>query len=1023
MNEQVLRTIIELLAMIVKVDGVGEGERESIEKFFRENLNDVAVRKYLRVFDDYLKTATATREAVLDLCTAINQELSLKQKTIILLRLIELVLADRQFSPAEEELMRAVCEAFNISDERYQTLKEFVTAGDLYALDSPCILVVDDRHHEGLRVKHHHKSHLGGKLGILRLAGVEMYLLRIFNYTEDMFLNGELLHVQYVYPLTNGSVVRSEKSEPLYFSEIVGNFLRTEYKPRVTFVAQDIDYYFKGGKQGLHRVHIAEESGKLVALMGASGSGKSTLLNVLNGNLKPAHGQVVVNGVDVHAQHERVAGVIGYVPQDDLLMEDLTVYQNLYYAAKLCFSQKPEPEIGELVSRTLASLGLGETSHLKVGNVLEKTISGGQRKRLNIGLELLRQPSVLFLDEPTSGLSSRDSENILDLLRELAMVGKLIFVVIHQPSSDLFKMFDRLVVLDTGGYQVYYGDPVEAVVYFKTLVNQINKEMGSCLSCGNVNSEQVFNILESKLIDEYGHPTTARRVSPQTWYNHFRQKIRLPDLLPSREQPENSLRIPSRWNQFKIFVARDALAKWHNTQYLVINLLQAPLLAFVLAFVARYYKTDELTEQGTYTFADNLNVPSLLFMSLIVALFMGLTLSAEEIIRDARILKREAFLNLSRHSYLSSKIFILFSFSAFQALVYTLISNWSVGIEGMTLPYWVVYVACWCFANLLGLNISATFKSVITIYILIPVLLIPQLVLGGVVIEFDQINPQINRHDEVPLVGDLMASRWAFEALAVSQYKDNRFERQFYRLDKQLANASFQRDYLLPTLSSKLADCLAAKNSVGDSVGNSAGDLVGDLAEGQASQLVGNLNLLRSEISKQMAAVPGIRLAAVEKLRPGQFDFAVSEQVTHYLRNLRAHYVRVYNQASRLRDEAASRIMAAKGTAAFQAEKERFQNESILNLVTNRGVETRIVEYRGRLIQKINPVYLDPTNILHPLDFRAHFFAPTKYFLGYHVPTLYFNLGILWLMSLLLYVTLYFNVFRKLLGMRLWRGK
>ncbi len=116
----------------------------------------------------------------------------------------------------------------------------------------------------------------------------------------------------------------------------------------------------------------------------------------------------------------------------------------------------------------LNSIGLYEAKDLKVGSPLEKTISGGQRKRLNIALELIREPSVLFVDEPTSGLSSRDSENIMDLLKELALKGKVIFVVIHQPSSDIFKMFDKLLILDLGGRPIYYGNPVDGVLYFKS---------------------------------------------------------------------------------------------------------------------------------------------------------------------------------------------------------------------------------------------------------------------------------------------------------------------------------------------------------------------------------------------------------------------------------------------------------------------------------------------------------------------------------------------------------------------------
>ncbi len=195
------------------------------------------------------------------------------------------------------------------------------------------------------------------------------------------------------------------------------------------------------------------------------------MLSVLNGSERPSSGRVMINGIDIYEQPHKIEGVVGFIPQDDLLMEDLTVFQNLYFAAELCFGHYTKHELSVLVEKVLLNVGLSEIRNIKVGSPLKKTISGGQRKRLNIALELLREPAILFVDEPTSGLSSRDSENIMDLLKELSLRGKMIFVVIHQPSSDIFKMFDTLIILDVGGFQIYYGNPLESVNYFQDIVN------------------------------------------------------------------------------------------------------------------------------------------------------------------------------------------------------------------------------------------------------------------------------------------------------------------------------------------------------------------------------------------------------------------------------------------------------------------------------------------------------------------------------------------------------------------------
>ena len=146
-------------------------------------------------------------------------------------------------------------------------------------------------------------------------------------------------------------------------------------------------------------------------------------------------------------------------------------------------------------------------------------------------LELIREPAILFLDEPTSGLSSRDSENVIDLLKELSLKGKLIFVVIHQPSSDIYKMFDKMIIMDTGGYLAYYGRPVEAITYFKKSTHQADSNRGHCRACGDVNPEQIFNIMEARVVDEYGQPTAKRKISPQQWYELYKENSRLPRCL------------------------------------------------------------------------------------------------------------------------------------------------------------------------------------------------------------------------------------------------------------------------------------------------------------------------------------------------------------------------------------------------------------------------------------------------------------------------------------------------------------
>ncbi len=991
MREQVLKAILQLLAINARIDGISEEERETIRKFLYENVDDDSVPLYVRSFEKYLKTSEQGPDEILRICAQINAELELRQKIIIVLRLIEIGLADNLFSSAEDAFMRTVCGALHVDTDIYTSIRSFVETRDIYGMPSENILLIDSHEPpEQYATNYIRKPGVKSTLGVLRLPQVDMYLMGSAHPADQVYLNGQQLKAHYVTPLTSGSVVRAA-TETIYYSDIIGHFLRTEQKQRIVFEVKNIEYFFPNGRQGLHPVNIAEESGALVAIMGASGSGKSTLLNVLNGNLRPQRGRVLINGIDIHRQGDRIQGVIGYVPQQNFLIEELTVYQNLFFTAKLCFAHLSEFDINRLVVQTLRSLGLYEAKDLRVGSALDKTISGGQRKRLNIGLELLRQPSVMFVDEPTSGLSSRDSENIMDLLRELTMLGKLIFVVIHQPSVEIFKMFDKLLVMDTGGYQVYYGNPTEGVLYFKNLVHQVDKQ--------EVGSEQIFNILEAKVVDEYGSLTNDRRVAPLRWYHYFKESNSIPALEPNREEPPHSLNIPNRWRQWRIYTVRDLLSKWSNRQYMVINLLQAPLLAFILAYIVRYHPVDELTNKGDYVFAENVNIPAFIFMSIIISLFMGLTISAEEIIKDAKTRKREAFLHLSRNSYLLSKVIVLFCFSAVQTIIYVLVANQIVALQGLNLTYMLVLFSGACFANMLGLNVSATFDSVITIYILIPILLIPQLVLGGIVIKFDEINPAIYKQGEVPLAGDLMAARWGFEALAVEQFMHNRYERQFYGYDKEIAMADYKKTYYLPTLSSKLEYC---SNLEAD------GDRLYD------DKYLDYLKVLQHEVKRQSREHPAIAFQGIEKLTPVAFDRPVEMRLKNFLERNRQHYIKRYNRAYEARDSLMRLLVKDEAARQhFLEQKQQHHNEAIARLSTNTAVENRIIEYNQELLQKIYPVYQTPAITGSFWDFRTHFYAPSKAFLGWQVPTLWFNVAIIWLMTVVLYLMLYFRVFRR----------
>jgi ABC-type multidrug transport system ATPase subunit len=711
--------------------------------------------------------------------------------------------------------------------------------------------------------------------------------------------------------------------------------------------------------------------------------------------MAPTKGKITINGINLYGEKDKTEGLIGYISQDDLLMEDLTVFQNLYFNAKLCFAHYSKFRLTRLVMKTLRSLGLYEIRHLKVGNSLNKKISGGQRKRVNIALELIREPAILFVDEPTSGLSSRDSENIMDLLKELSLKGKLVFVVIHQPSSDIFKMFDRLLILDTGGYPVFSGNPVDGVSYFKEQIGYANTEV-ECGNCGNVNPELIFTILESKVLDEYGLQTEHRRVKPPEWNELYHKHIDIPERKSDERSlslPPISFKIPDKLNQFIVFSRRDVLSKLTNTQYLLINLIETPFLALILAYLVRYYNQDSVG----YIYRENENIPAYLFMCVVVSLFIGLTVSAEEIIRDRKILKREEFLNLSRFSYLSSKVGIMFFLSAVQTILFLLIGNSILGIKGMTFDYFLVLFSVSCFANMLGLNISASFNSAVTIYILIPFLIIPQLLLSGVIVSFDKLNPSFASQSEVPLAGEVMASKWAYEALTVNQVKCNKFGKMYYNSEKEISVSNFRKNFLIPEIKKKLEFCEKYYQN-----------------KDSAKPYQNSLKILASELRKEVTYGAGFNLSCLPTLEKMMFGPKESIEIKGYLDGLEKFYMKRGNQFINKRDSITSAYIKDFGDSAYNNLKDAYHNDNLKGLVQNKNTLEiyQILERDGRFLQRTDPFYLDPTesNFL-----RAQFFAPRKKLLGVYIETYWANILVIWLMSITMMFTLYFDMLKNAL--------
>jgi hypothetical protein len=268
------------------------------------------------------------------------------------------------------------------------------------------------------------------------------------------------------------------------------------------------------------------------------------------------------------------------------------------------------------------------------------------------------------------------------------------------------------------------------------------------------------------------------------------------------------------------------------------------------------------------------------------------------------------------------------------------------------------------------------------------------------VINFDKFNPKIGSPKGIPLLGEMMPSRWAFEAFMVTQYKDNPFEKQFYELDKKQAEAQYKKVYYLPTLESKVTYCLTNRSHWRD-LSN--------------VKLASELAILKNEISHEQTILRQQEFKDLDKLEIRKVDSTTLLNASKFIRLLKEYYsIRM----AKAIDEKDALIESLTDTpeklAKFQRMRSMYQNEAVTQMVEHTNDPNRIIEWNGELVQKIYPIYFDEHRPANQFDFRANFFIPTKYFLGVNVDTLYFNIAVIWSMIIFFYGLLYFEGLQKI---------
>jgi ABC-type multidrug transport system ATPase subunit len=563
-------------------------------------------------------------------------------------------------------------------------------------------------------------------------------------------------------------------------------------------------------KIALNDIHFTVNKSEILAVMGPSGSGKTTLLKCLIGEILPREANIEIDGYDFYENFSKFQKHLAYVPQDDLLFNNLTVFDNLYYCGRLRLPHLRQKDVLiKRIENILNQIGLADKQNMVVGSVDDKRLSGGERKRLNIALELLSDPLIVVLDEPISGLSSKDSEKIIEMLTELKEQGKMIIATIHQPNPDIFQQFDNLLLIDQQGTQVYFGDTNGIFDYFDDELEEITFGKRNLARKKELKmAEYMFDIMQYPLLDRAGKPIykkpnsqigvleEQRKYPPDYWKAKYK-KFQLLEMITKQANSKQASkpRVEKKklvrntllfrdhiWQIYYLFM-RNWKNKLMNRSNLYVTFLAAPLLSFLISFILRYSEPN-----AEYEFAKNVNISIFIFISIIVFIFLGLSNSLDEIISEKRIIIREKKLNVKSAYFLIAKNLTLPIFAFIQSVLYYFIAAFILELRGS----FVIYVGYQLLAAFIGYSLGLLASSLVkdkkAIINVLPIILIPQIIFAGAVVKFEEMNRrvQINPESVIPEFVQLIPSRWLFEGLFTAQAKLNFYTRRINSYNQQL---------------------------------------------------------------------------------------------------------------------------------------------------------------------------------------------------------------------------------------------
>lgn len=1004
MNESLLNALMELAALFARVNKTRfvDNAYSLLRTYLDQTVSSNYSRHHFRNFQDHFKSFPESEQELMTdeptlkqkigtIVKRINAELNEEERLVLFLSFLELIKLDRKIEPDELSFVEILSFELHISRNDYKNCLIFILCDDseINQEENSDFLVVTDKKKstfdelEGSWIEqnkpqekekklHLINNDLNGELLILRLQNINLLAGRYFG-NHSLYVNNKRIFPGKFFLLGQFDQLKIGTNGKLTYQDIYTGFKSALPHTGLKFTGENVSTRSSGKVNGFASFNFCEEPGNLVLILCNDTDESRDLSLLLAGQLPGAKGKICLNGYNIYSDRYKVHKMIGLVPTDNIFDENISIYQNFWFSARLSFPGYSDQKVMKLVEQTVLTLGLKDVSQTPVKKIHSGIPSEYLKVLINTGLELIRDPYILILDLPLEKLNSNSAEEFCNILKAEVNNGRLVFITSINPGACVLKRSDRMWIFDSGRYLIYRGLANNALNYFKNAGNSLITEDEICPVCGHISADQLVHIINLKVIDNQGKITHTRKTSPEEWYDIYRKRIEEIEVRSESRKviPSFASSIPNVHIQFTAYLKKNFLSFISNPLTTVLILIAGLVLGFLIAGLLRYDWTNQ------FTFSRHEYLPLLFFLNTVICFVTGAVTGLYFTANERLQVAFDHFKNYSFFSYLNVKYLLTALISMIFSLIFTYIIDFVSGINNLFFLNWLIYFSIFFIGGSVGLFfgfISTNLRSALFVTM---ILLVLDVLFSGYILPYNSLPKQLASEKYVPAFAEVIPGRWAYEALVVQQVKDNTFQKNLFKTEQAISDLTFKTNILIPKLQEELYNI------------------------GTHQSQSPNLALFYRELSLINKNYPDIfQFEFLEDLNKNQISSGVLSELEDYVRYVQFQLYEKLKENIALRNTLRQSLKDSLGNEKYEQMLNSSFNPPLVAYVSAGKPGKKFIANAEEIIQTDDPIFRLPDNNFG----RSHFFAPQKLMNGYYYDTTYFNLFVLWLEIFVVYI-------------------